>query len=167
MAVDELTDPAASAAEALRDLETVVAGLNDADLHRAHPDGGWTCAQIVSHIQISGLLWVAALERLRHRPGMFMYREELGHDVVGATPHSAAEAAGRLASVRTALEECVPAADPSVVDKELDVPPFGRFRVGAGLPGLAGHLVAHCGQVKEILRSRGLLGEPAGSQAPA
>ena len=72
MAVETLTTPTVTATEALRDLERVVAGISDADLHFAHPDGGWTCAQVVSHIQISGLLWVATLERLRHQPGMFM-----------------------------------------------------------------------------------------------
>ena len=60
-----------------------------------------------------------------------MYREELGHDAVGATPHSSAEAAGRIASLRVALERCVPAVDPGVAEREAEVPPFGRFPVGA------------------------------------
>jgi hypothetical protein len=152
-----LVEATAPAIEALRELETLLARISDADLHRAHPDGGWTCAQIVSHIQISGLLWIAALERLRHQPSLFMYREELGHDAVGATPHSAAEAAGRIASLRTALERCVPAVDPGVADREADVPPFGKFAVGAGAGLIAGHLTAHCGQVREVLQARGVV----------
>jgi hypothetical protein len=147
----------APAIEALRELETLLAGVSDADLHRAHPDGGWTCAQVVSHIHISGLLWIAALERLRHQPYLFMYREELGHDAVGATPHSAAEAAGRIGSVRAALERCVPEVDPAVAQHEAEVPPFGKFPVGAGAAVIAGHLTGHCGQVREILQARGLL----------
>jgi hypothetical protein len=88
---------------------------------------------------------------------MFMFREELGHDVVGATPHSAAEAAARIASLRTALEQCVPAADPAVLDKDLEVPPFGTFKVGQGMPVIMAHLAAHCAQVRDILEARGLL----------
>ena len=152
-----IAEAAAPAIEALRELEALLGGLGDADLHRAHPDGGWTCAQVVSHIHLSGLLWIAALERLRHRPGMFLYREELGHDALGAPPHSAAEAAGRVASVRAALEECLPAVDPAVAGKEVEVPPFGTFTVGAGAPLIAAHLTGHCGQVRQILESRGLL----------
>ena len=152
-----IAESAAPAVQALRELEALLGGLGDADLHRAHPDGGWTCAQVVSHIQISGMLWIAALERLRHRPGMFIYREELGHDAVGAPPHSAAEAAGRVASVRAALEDCLPAVDPAVAAKEVEVPPFGTFTVGAGAPLIAAHLTGHCEQVRHILESRGLL----------
>lgn len=152
-----LVEATAPAIEALRELESLLGGISDGDLHRAHPDGGWTCAQVVSHIHISGLLWIAALERLRHQPSLFMYREELGHDAVGATPHSAAEAAGRIASLRMALERCVPAADPGVAEREAEVPPFGRFPVGAGASVIAGHLTGHCGQVREILQARGVI----------
>jgi hypothetical protein len=152
-----LVEATAPAIAALGELETLLGGISDADLHLAHPDGGWTCAEIVSHIQISGLLWIAALERLRHQPSLFMYREELGHNAVGATPHSAAEAAGRVASVRTALERCVPAVDPGVAGHEAEVPPFGKFPVGAGASVIAGHLTGHCGQIREILQARGLL----------
>jgi len=152
-----LVEATAPAIEALRELEALLGRISDADLHRAQPDGGWTCAQVVSHIHISGLLWIAALERLRHQPGLFMYREELGHDAVGATPHSAAEAAGRIASLRVALERCVPAVDPGVADREAEVPPFGKFLVGAGAPVIAAHLTGHCGQVREILQSRGVI----------
>jgi hypothetical protein len=157
MTGEVLTEATAPAVSALRDLEALLGRIGDADLHRAHPDGGWTCAQVVSHIHLSGLLWIAALERLRHQPAMFMFREELGHDAVGALPHSASEAAARIASVRAALEQCVPGADPSIAGKELEVPPFGRFGVGAGAPLIAGHLVGHCGQVRDILQKRGLL----------
>jgi hypothetical protein len=152
-----LVEATAPAIEALRELETLLGRISDADLHRAHPDGGWTCAQVVSHIQISGLLWIAALERLRHQPSLFMYREELGHDAVGATPHSAAEAAGRVASLRTALERCVPEVDPGVADREAEVPPFGKFAVGAGAGLIAGHLTGHCGQIREVLQARGVV----------
>jgi len=147
----------APAIQALAELEALLASLSDADLHRAHPDGGWTCAQVVSHIHLSGMLLIAALERLRHRPELFIFREELGHDAVGATPHSSAEAAARIASLRTALAECMPAVDPSIADREVEVPPFGRFPIGTGSPLIAAHLAGHCGQIREILQVRGVL----------
>jgi hypothetical protein len=157
MTTEELTQATAVASDALVLLEALLRRLPDGDLHLADPDGGWTCAQITSHIHISGLLWIAALERLRHQPSLFMYREELGHDAVGATPHSAAEAAGRVASLRTALERCVPEFDPGVADREAEVPPFGKFAVGAGAGLIAGHLTGHCGQIREVLQARGVV----------
>lgn len=152
-----LADSIVPAMQALGELETLLRQLSDADLHRAHPDGGWTCAQVVSHTHLSGLLWIAALDRIRHQPSLFIFREELGHDAVGATPHSASEAAGRIASLRTALERCVTAADPSVAAREIEVPPFGTFAVGAGAPLIMAHLAAHCGQIRDILQARGAL----------
>jgi hypothetical protein len=152
-----LVEATAPAVEALRDLESVLGRISDSDLARAHPDGGWTCAQVVSHIHISGMLWIAVLERLGHNQSLFIYREELGHDAVGATPHSAAEAAGRIASLRTALEQSIPAVDPAVAGHEAEVPPFGKFPVGAGAGVIAGHLTGHCAQVKAILEARGVL----------
>lgn len=157
MSEGALVEATAPAIEALRELQALLGRISDADLHRAHPDGGWTCAQVVSHIHLSGLLWIAALERLRHQPSLFMYREELGHDAVGATPYSAAEAAGRVRSLLAALERCVPAIDPGVAEHEAEVPPFGKFSVGTGAPVITAHLTAHCGQIQEILQARGVL----------
>jgi hypothetical protein len=73
-----------TAGEILGELETLLRGLSDADLHRAHPDGGHTIAQVVSHIHLAGLTSIAAAERMRYRPsGQHMFREEIGHDAIG------------------------------------------------------------------------------------
>ena len=60
------TTPPAAISEAVRTtdaalgrLDQVLAGLTDGDLHLAHRDGGWTTAQLVSHINVSVLLWTA------------------------------------------------------------------------------------------------------------
>jgi hypothetical protein len=159
MTAEALDSATKTAHDALVEFESVLRGIGDADLHRADPEGGWTVAQVVSHMHISGLLWIADLERLRHCPpeGMFMFREELGHDAVGAPPPSAAEAADRIASLRTALEHCLPAADAAVLDKGMEVPPFGTLTCGEFLPLIIGHLEAHVEQAKAILRVRGAL----------
>jgi len=105
-----------TAGEILGELETLLRGLSDADLHRAHPDGGHTIAQVVSHIHLAGLTSIAAAERMRYRPsGQHMFREEIGHDAIGATPHSSQEAADRMVSLQTALEECFSALPPESV----------------------------------------------------
>lgn len=154
-AADIGTSAAATAHDGLLAFETVLRNLKDVDIHRADPDGGWTVAQIVSHIHLSGLLWIADLERMRHDPKLFMFREELGHDVLGAPPPSAQEAADRIASLRHALDVCLPAIDPAIANKELEVPPFGTMMITQWMPGLIGHLLAHTEQVMEILRKRG------------
>jgi hypothetical protein len=69
---------------------------------------------------------------------------------------SAAEAAD-LASLRTALEDCLPAADPAVLDKGMEVPPFGTLTCAEFMPLIIGHLESHAEQAKEILRVRGAL----------
>ena len=102
MTTDALSSAMAHARETLLALEDLLRELPDADLHRAEPGGGWTCAQVVSHIHLCGLLWIADLERLAQHPGqaMFMFREEWGHDAVGASPPASRDAAERVASRR-------------------------------------------------------------------
>lgn len=158
-----LAQAAADADGALGGLEALLRTLPDVDLHRADPEGGWTCAQVVSHIHLSGLLWIADLDRLRHARALSMFREELGHDVLGAPPPSSMEAADRIASLRTALRACLPAVDPAVLDHELQVAPFGTMAVATWMPLLIGHLVSHCGQVEAILATRGLLPQGHGA----
>ncbi len=152
-----LTSAVTTAHDGLVAFEATLRGLSDADLHRADPDGGWTVAQVVSHIHLSGLLWIADLERMRHDPRLFMFREELGHDVLGAPPPSAQEAADRVASLRHALDTCLPAIDPTIANKDLEVPPFGTMKIVQWMPGLIGHLLGHVEQVREILQKRGIL----------
>jgi hypothetical protein len=153
----DLKSLADSAAATLSTLEETVRTIPDAALHQADPDGGWTVAQVVSHIHLSGLLAIADLQRLWHHEHLFMYREELGHDVLGATPHSAQEAAGRIASLRQALADCLPAQDPSVLSRTVDVPPFGVLSMDVLAAGLVGHLAAHAEQARAILRKRGAI----------
>ena len=156
-ATEMLTTAVKSVHEGLLKFETLLRSLSDADLHRADTEGGWTVAQLVSHIHICGLLWIADLERMRHEPAMFMFREELGHDAVGAPPPSAQEAAERIASLRHALDVCLPAVDPSIADKQLEVTTLGKMTVAEWMPPLIGHLLGHTDQARDILRKRGVL----------
>lgn len=158
MAEEALTRAVGTARETLTGFEATLRSITDGDLHRADPDGGWTVAQVVSHMHLSGLLWIAALERLRHADHLFVYREEVGHDVLGAAPHSAEEAAGRIGSLRVALETCLPAVDPAVLTKTMEVPPFGTLGVGVVMGGILAHLAGHAEQARGILRKRGALG---------
>lgn len=159
MTTDALSSAMAHARETLLALEDLLRELPDADLHRAEPGGGWTCAQVVSHIHLCGLLWIADLERLAQHPGqaMFMFREELGHDAVGASPPSSRDAAERLASLREAMERCMPAVDPAVLSKSLEVPTLRTMTVAVWLPLIMGHLAGHADQLRAILRSRGVM----------
>jgi hypothetical protein len=145
------------ASEALSAFEATLRSIQDAQLHQADPDGGWTVAQVVSHIHMSGLLMIADFARLRHHEHLFMFREELGHDVIGAPPHSAAEAANRMASLRVAIAECLPASDPIALTRSVEVPPFGKMSMEVLGPGLVGHLAGHAEQARGILRKRGAI----------
>lgn len=156
-----LGSTAAQASTALSELEQLLGAISDADLHVAEPNGGWTCAQVVSHIHLCSLLWIADLERLRlhPEPHMFMFREELGHDTVGYPPPSTREAAGRIASARVAIERSFPTVTAEVLAKTVEIPTLGTFTVADFMPIISGHLAHHVGQFKAILRSRGVLAE--------
>lgn len=149
------------ATASLNELEQLLGTISDADLHRAEPNGGWTCAQVVSHIHMCSLLWIADLERLRLHPEnhMFLFREEVGHDVVGAPPPSTDEAAGRIASARVAIERSFPTVSAEVLAKTIEVPTLGTFTVADFMPIISGHLAHHVEQFKAILRSRGVLAQ--------
>jgi hypothetical protein len=153
----------AQATATLRELEQLLGEISDADLHWAEPNGGWTCAQVVSHIHLCSLMWIADLERLRLHPEapMFIYREELGHDATGAPPPSTREAAGRVASARVAIERSFPTVSAEVLAKTVEIPTLGTFSVADFMPIISGHLAGHVEQFKAILRSRGVLAEEA------
>lgn len=158
-----LADVTEQATAALSELEQLLGQIGDTDLHRAEPNGGWTGAQVVSHIHMCSLLWIADLERLRlhPEPHMFMFREELGHDVLGAPPPSTAEAAARIASARVAIERSFPTVSAEVLGKTVEIPTLGTFTVADFMPIISGHLAHHVGQFKAIMRSRGVLAEEA------
>ncbi|MGH2632466.1 MAG: DinB family protein [Tepidiformaceae bacterium] len=144
-----------SATATLNAFEAVLRSISDASLHQADPEGGWTVAQIVSHVHLSGILFIGDLERLRHHDQLFMFREELGHDAIGAPPPSSAEAAARIASLRLALADCLSSADDAELAKTVEVRPFGKLTIGVLAPGIVGHLAAHAEQAGAILRKRG------------
>lgn len=156
-ALEQFHAATASANEALLAFEAQLRDIKDADLHRADPDGGWTVAQIISHLHISGILWIANMDRVRHAPELFIFREEIGHDVLGAVPASAKEAADRLASLRQALSSCLADVDPATIEKVVEVPPFGKFTIAQGYPLIIGHVTGHIEQARTILQKRGAL----------
>jgi uncharacterized damage-inducible protein DinB len=49
-------------------LQGVVAALDQWHLHRAHRDGGWSVAGVVSHINVCTVIWLGDLARLRADP---------------------------------------------------------------------------------------------------
>lgn len=163
MDTDVLTRATDQATTALSELEQLLGKITDADLHRAEPNGGWTCAQVVSHIHMCSLLWIADLERLRlhPEPHMFMFREELGHDVVGAPPPSTSDAAARIESARVAIERCFPVVSTDVLAKTVEIPTLGTFSIADFMPIISGHLAHHVEQFKGILRSRDVLPQEA------
>jgi hypothetical protein len=61
-------DAAAGVDADLARLVDTLAGISDGDLHRAGFGGGWTVAQVVSHISVSTLVWLGNLRRLEADP---------------------------------------------------------------------------------------------------
>ncbi len=152
-----LETAAADADAALARLSDVLGGLSDGDLHLAHPSGGWTAAQLVSHINMSALVWLAAMERVRRDPELvFLFREEVGHDLLGYPPPTIALAQRQLASTRRTLATCLPATG-DVLDRTVEIPDLGTRTVAEWTGPIVGHLTGHVDHALDVLRSRGAL----------
>ena len=168
------TEPAAAAViaeqsrvaeQTLTGLEELLRTIDDGDLHRADPGGGWTGAAIVSHITLAGLLWVGNVQRVVADPDLaLLYREEIGHDAVGAVPPTAAEAADKVAALRRTMTGTMSAHTPEVLAREVEITTLGRRTVAEWLPLIVGHVVHHRDQLHDVLRSRDRL--PARFDSP-
>ena len=153
-----LTDAATTADRSLARLEAVLGRIGDGDLHLAHRNGGWTPAQLVSHISLSTLVWLGDMERLRQDSELgFFFREEIGHDAVGYPPPTAELAARKVASTRRTLASCLPATDPSILDRTVQIPDLGTKTVLDWTSIIVGHLTGHAEQAIDVLRSRDAL----------
>jgi uncharacterized damage-inducible protein DinB len=161
-----LAEQSRIADETLTAVEDLLRTIDDADLHRADPDGGWTGATIVSHMTLAGLLWVADVTRLSADPELdSFYREEIGHDATGAVPPTAAEAADEVASLRRTMLTTMPMHTEELLAREVSITTLGRRTVAEWLPVIVGHVVHHRDQLHDVLRSRGCL--PARFEAAA
>lgn len=161
----QTTPPAISEAvrttdAALARLDQALAGLTDGDLHLAHRDGGWTAAQLVSHINMSVLAWTASLARVAADPDLrFLFREEIGHDLLGYPPPRIDLARRQLTSTRRTLSTCLATFDLDVLARELEIPDLGTLTVEAWTPPVLGHAAGHAQQALDVLRDRGALAD--------
>ena len=147
---------------ALGRLADTLSGLGDGGLHLAHRDGGWTPAQLVSHINVSVLLWTAALSRLAADPELsFLLREEVGHDAMGYPPPTVDIALRHLTSARRTLSTVVPRVATDVLSRELTIPDLGTLSVEAWTPPILGHAAGHAQQALDVLQDRGAIGTSA------
>ena len=141
---------------ALGRLADTLAPLGDGALHVAHRDGGWTPAELVSHINASVLAWTAALSRVAHDPELtFVLREEVGHDLKGYPPPTVQAALQHLSSARRTLATVVPAVPADVLSRELTIPDLGTLSVEAWTPPILGHAAGHAQQALDVLMDRG------------
>ena len=158
MPTPEITEALQATDQAIARLDETLAALTDGDLHLAHRDGGWTAAQLVSHINMSALLWTAALTRVANDPDLtFVFREEIGHDVVGYPPPRIDVARRQLASTRRTLATCVLAIDAAILEREVEIPDLGTLTMAVWTPPVLGHAAGHCEQALDVLRNRGAI----------
>lgn len=161
------TDVPAAITQALEDadaalgrLDAALEKLSDGDLHRAHRDGGWTVAQVVSHINMCSLLWLGDIKRLENDPELrFIFREEVGHDLVGYPPPTLDLARRQLASTRRTLATAGGAIAADVLGREVEIPDLGTLTVEQWTPLILGHAGGHVNQAFEIMRDREFLPE--------
>ena len=140
---------------ALERLDSALGRLGDGDLHRAHRDGGWTVAQVVSHINMCSILWLGDIKRLENDPDLdFFFREEVGHDMVGYPPPTIELARKQLASTRRTLATAGAAVSDEVLARTVTIPDLGTMTVEEWSPLIIGHASGHTDQAFEIMRDR-------------
>ena len=141
-------------------LDGALAQLGDGDLHRAHFDGGWTVAQVISHMNLATILWLGDLARLEADPELrFFFREEIGHDAVGYPPPSIEIARRQLAATRSTMATCFPAISAETLQRTVEIPDLGTMTVEEWGPAIIGHAAGHSDQAFEIMRNRGFAPE--------
>jgi uncharacterized damage-inducible protein DinB len=151
-------DAAAGVDADLARLVETLGGISDGDLHRASFGGGWTVAQVVSHISVSTLVWLGNLRRLEADPELgFFFREEVGHDALGYAPPTVENALARLAATRRTLATCLAAMSPELLARTVEIPDLGTMTIEEWTPLILGHLTSHVEQAHDILRNRGVL----------
>ena len=161
-APDKLDAEAAKADAAMGRLQETLRGLNAGDLHRAHRGGGWSVAQVISHMNVATLMWLGDLERLRNDPDLrFFFREEVGHDALGYPPPTVEIALRQLDATRRTLQTCLPAVDAAIQDRTVEIPDLGTLTVAEWTPLIAGHLTGHVDQAFAIMTDRELVTEGA------
>ena len=155
-----LTDALADADQALERLDRALSRLGDGDLHRAHFDGGWTVAQVVSHINVCSLLWLGDVKRVESDPELrFFFREEVGHDLVGYPPATIEIARRQLTSTRRSLATAGPAISADTLARVVEIPDLGTMTIEEWSPLIIGHASGHVEQAFEIMRNREFLPE--------
>ena len=160
MSTDTTVDAAAQADVGMARLQEALGRLSDGDLHRAHRGGGWTVGQVISHMNVATLMWLGDLERLRHDPELsFFFREEIGHDAVGYPPPTIDIAVRQLGSTRRTLGTCLPAIDPAIHQRTVEIPDLGTMTVAEWITVIAGHLTSHVDQAFAIMTDREFLPE--------
>ena len=154
------TDPIADIEAGIARLEDAVGRLGDGDLHRAHFGGGWTVAQVISHINLCTLVWLADLTRLQHDPELgFFFREEIGHDLTGYPPPTVAIAVRQLASTRRTLITAMAPAAAAVADRVVEIPDLGKMTAKEWAGIIRMHTLGHVDQAFEIMRNREFIPE--------
>jgi hypothetical protein len=105
-------------------------------------------------------MWLGDLERLRNDPDLgFFFREEIGHDALGYPPPTVDLALQQLAATRRTLETCLPAVDPAILGRSVEIPDLGTRTVAEWTPIVAGHLSGHVDQAFAIMSDRMFLPE--------
>ena len=159
MSGQSVPEPIAKAVEeadaALGRLDAALEQLSDGDLHRAHRDGGWSVAQVISHINMCSILWLGDIKRLENDPDLdFVFREEVGHDMLGYPPPTIELARKQLASTRRTIATAGPAVTPEVLARTVTIPDLGTMTVEEWTPLIIGHASSHTEQAFEIMRDR-------------
>ena len=76
-------------------------------------------------------------------------------------PPTIAVARGRIARTRRTIATCLPATDPAILSRTVEIPDLGTKTAADWIPIIVGHLTGHVDQALDVLRSRDALPQEA------
>ena len=74
-------------------------------------------------------------------------------------PPPTVELATRGVGTRRTIATCLPATDPAILDRTVEIPDLGTMTVADWTPLIIGHITGHATQALDVLRDRGALAE--------
>ena len=161
MSTDTTVDAAAQADVGMARLQEALGRLSDGDLHRAHRGGGWTVAQVISHMNVATLMWLGDVERLRHDPELRVLLPRGDRPRRAGLPAAHDRRSPCASSARPAgrWRTCLPARRPRRSTATVEIPDLGTMTVAEWTPLIAGHLAGHVDQAFAIMPTASFLPE--------
>ena len=136
-------------------LQEALRRLDDGDLHRAHRDGGWTVAQVISHMNVATLIWLGDLATAPPTIPTCGSSSARRSGTTHWLPAAHHRHRGRqIASTRAPSRPACPRWTRHYPTGTMEIPDLGTMTIAEWTPMITGHLASHVDQAFTIMTDR-------------